>query len=118
MRKDAHKIIKEIEESAYKDGHADGYKAGWTDAANAANEALKIQPARGATVSQHNGASTNPFRIGTRSASVYDYVKANPGKKGAEIIQALGVGTKIARTALYRMKDDGVAVNQDGWRLL
>ena len=121
MRTDAHKIIEEIEAKAYEaghqDGHVKGYREGWEAAKLAANKALEVPSIKSSTSSKANGA-TNPFRAGTASANVYSFIKNSPGKRGVEIIKALGIGTKIGRTALWRLKKDGIAVNENGWRLL
>jgi hypothetical protein len=55
----------------------------------------------------------NPFKQGTDSAKTYDYMKENPGLRGAEIIKRTGLPTKTVRTVLHRMKVKGYARNED-----
>lgn len=119
MKTDAIKIIQQVEQTSF----TEGFKAGWYAAHQTMDKALKtpimpicedVQDADGIAVPKKG----NPFREGTKSWDVYHYVSRNPGKTGVEIFRALDIKTKIGRTALYRMKDGGLAVNKDGWRLL
>lgn len=118
MKSEAHKIIEEIETKAFQKG----FQAGWTAAKLATDDLLKRLPSKIPTVldsiEQDTVNSENPFRAGTKSASVYDYIKTHPGKRGVDIFKVLGIETKLGRTALYRMKEKKIAINENGWRIL
>lgn len=116
MKTQAHKIIQEIEQKSFNEG----FQAGWYAASKQAYESLKkpIFPAFSAEDDQAPVATGNPFKAGTGSASVYDHIKNNPGKKGKDIISDLGISPKIVRNVFHRLKDRGLAVNEDGWRIL
>lgn len=121
MKTEAIKLIQQVEQKSFNEG----FKAGWYAATKHIHEALKapIMPAFEGNDHDHpevleTHTQDNPFRKGTKSAQVYEYVRDNPGQRGTDIFKALGIMTKIGRTALYRMKDGGLAVNKDGWRLI
>lgn len=122
MRTEAHKIIQEIEDRAF----IEGFKAGWYAATKQMNDALKQPVIPFYTENKHNSEkldfmamdSKNPFRPGTESSSVYNYIRDNPGKRGNFIIQQLGISPKSARNAFHRLKKRGLAVNKDGWRVI
>lgn len=88
-----------------------GYRAGV--AAQRAAEAL----ANADKVPRPLDTQRNPFRSGCGAWRVFEYVKANPGQKPAQIRDALQLTAKTAAMALSRMRRRGYAINRDGWRL-
>lgn len=119
MKTKAHRIIQEIEEESFNEG----FKAGWYAATKQINEALKkpIIPPFKHTSEASDTTSGNPFKPSSGQFEVYEYMKSNPGLKGKDIISALSlldIKHKTVRNAFHRLKDKGLAMNEDGWRVL
>ena len=104
----AENIITKIKDEAFKRG----YQAGFAAVREQIAKALKDpeQPPLRIT--------GNPFRDDSGAWQVFEYVKAHPGHKTAEIRAALQLTTKTAEMALRRMRSQGYAIKRDGWRLL
>lgn len=109
----AEKVIKDLQ----KDSFNEGFQAGWYAASKQVYESLK-KPVFPVFKEESEEQLGNPFKVGSGQATVYDYMKANPGKKGKEIIAALDVPPKTVRNAFHRLKDRQLAINENGWRLL
>lgn len=99
-------FIKSVEDAAYKKG----YQAAIEKVLKAVGQDCTCA---GSTPSAASSGK-NPFKHGTDSAAVYDFVKNNSGLRGAEIIKKSGIAGKTVRTALHRMKVKGQVANDDG----
>ncbi|MDD3371022.1 MAG: hypothetical protein PHE27_04250 [Alphaproteobacteria bacterium] len=99
-------FIKEVEAAAYKKG----YQAALEKVLKALGQPLTISE----IPSSEDLSGQNPFKQGTDSAAVYEFVRNNMGLKGAEIIKKSGIAGKTVRTALHRLKVKGQVANTDG----
>lgn len=110
MVTNAQEIITEIQAKAYEEG--------W----NALAKRIMAAISSGAPIAKTGKSATLtglPFRPGSAAASIYEYIKKNPGMRAAEVIKAVGTEDKSTRTTLHRMKTRGYAVNEGGrWRVL
>lgn len=99
-------FIKEVEDAAFKKG----YQAAIENVLKAVGQSPSSVTF--APISESSGK--NPFKQGTDSAAVYEFVKNNMGLRGTEIIKRSGIAGKTVRTALHRLKVKGQVANDDG----
>jgi len=105
-------FIKNIEEKAFKRGYDTAVQK-ILRAVNGGDSTPISRPVQDQSVLVWG---KNPFRPGTDSARVYDFIENNPGLRGTEIIEQSGIVGKTVRTALHRMKTikGGVATVLEG----
>ncbi|MDD4616891.1 MAG: hypothetical protein PHW76_07270 [Alphaproteobacteria bacterium] len=99
--------IKEIEETAFQRG----YQAAVQKILQAVEQPTVSLSAKCPTAVK---VKKSPFKNGTDSAAVFNFIKGNSGLRGTEIIRKSGIPAKTVRTALYRMKVKGFAANERG----
>lgn len=110
MKTDATQIIEQLQAEAYQNG--------WDDLANKIRSVLGNSTNK-SSKTPFKSSEENPFETDSGSAKIYDYVKANPGLRGRDIIKNTGIDGKNVRTTLHRMKTRSFAVNEGGkWRIL
>lgn len=126
LKSHAHEVLEKIEKEAFNSGFKAGENAGfikgWERAAKSVNEALKKPPVTTKesidVFSSNPPPKKNPFKPESGQSKVYEYIKANPGKQGFEIISGADVSAKTARNTFHRLKKRGLASNEDGWKVL
>lgn len=110
MSTNATQIIEQLQAEAYQNG--------WDTLANRIKAVLE-NPANKYQKTLSIASQENPFETDSGSAKIYDYVKANPGLRGRDIIKNTEIDGKNVRTTLHRMKTRNIAVNEAGrWRIL
>lgn len=113
------KLLADAEKAAYNAG----YNAAVKDITEAARDKAARQTGDSpkkllSSPSPWEGAyRDNPFKPNSDSAQVFEFIRANPGKRGVEIVNETGISNKTVRTVLWRLNKEHLAVNEDGWRI-
>jgi len=101
--------IRQLIEQATQKAFDRGYQAAWAEFQQTLTTATyKAAKGAGATPAKKKKQSGN-------ADAVYDFIKANPGKSGAEIVQGLpNINERTIRTVLRRLRIGRDIFQKDG----